>query len=73
MAAKTRREWHKNPLFRPFVFMDVQGKEYQGNGASWANDEEAAMVVELVRALVDGYPDLASGEKSASSRRTRRR
>ena len=63
VAAKTRREWHKNPLFRPFVFMDVQGKEYQGNGASWANDEEAAMVVELVRALVDGYPDLASGEK----------
>ena len=63
MAAKTRRDWHKNPLFRPFVFMDVQGKEYQGNGASWANDEEAAMVVALVRALVDGYPDLASGEK----------
>ena len=29
VAAKTRREWHKNPLLRPFVFMDVQGKEYQ--------------------------------------------
>lgn len=62
-AAKTRKPWHRIPLFRPFVFMDVDGKEYQGNGASWANDEEATLAVALVGALMRKYPELASGEK----------
>ena len=63
-AAKTRKPWHKVSLFRPFVFLDIDGKEYQGNGgASWANDEEAMMAVALVCALMRNYPELAVGDK----------
>jgi len=61
-AAKTRAPWHKIPLFRPFVFLDISGKEYQGNGTSWANDEEATMAVALVCMLMKTYPELSSGE-----------
>ena len=63
MAAKTKRPWHNNMLFRPFVFIDVAGKEYQGGGMSWANDDEATLAVALVATLVKNYAELASGEK----------
>ena len=64
MAQKTKRPWHDNLLFRPFVFIDVaSGKEYRGGGMSWANDEEATLAVALVAVLVKNYPELASGEK----------
>ena len=63
MAAKTKRPWHDNMLFRPFVFIDVAGKEYQGGGMSWANDDEATLAVALVATLVKNYAELASGEK----------
>lgn len=62
-AEKTKKPWHKNALFRPFVFLDIDGKEYHGNGASWANDEEADVAVNLVATLMRTYPELATGEK----------
>ena len=48
--AKTSRPWHNVSLFRPFVFVDIAGKEYLGGGTSWSNDEEAHAAV----AIADG-------------------
>ena len=62
-AAKTSRPWHNVSLFRPFVFVDIAGKEYLGGGTSWSNDEEAHAAVAIATALMRNYPQLATGEK----------
>ena len=66
LKQKTKRKWHGNKLFRPFVFYDVEGSEYRAsNGASWANDEEARLVVSLVKSLVKNFPELLNQDNTS--------
>ena len=62
MADSTARPWHSHPLLGPFSFVNVGGKEYNPAGTgSWANDDEAEMVIELAKTLARGSPAAGRG------------
>jgi senataxin len=63
MRKRATRPWHTNPLFKPFVFFDVNGTERRPDGASWANDDEARLVAALVKRLISDYPSLLNEDE----------
>ena len=65
MLKLTSRPWHRFRPFRPFVFFDVKGKEYETAGHSWANDDEAELAVCLIQQLFKHFPEIAEGENVA--------
>ncbi|KAF9425648.1 DEAD-box type RNA helicase [Podila epigama] len=59
MAAKTKAEWHKNPLWSPYRFFDVhEGREKIGLSHSQHNPIEAEAAVELLEKLCNSNPSL---------------
>lgn len=53
MAAKTARPWHAHPALGPLTFVSVEGEEYHPEGTnSWANDDEAALILLIIRQLL---------------------
>lgn len=65
MLKLTSRPWHKFRPFRPFVFFDIKGKEYETAGHSWANDDEADFAVCLIQQLFKHFPEIAEDENVA--------
>lgn len=57
LAELTKVEWHKNPCFLPYQFLNIlDGKESMGSGKSLYNTKEAEAAVTLVDSLVSKFP-----------------
>ncbi|CAI5744369.1 unnamed protein product [Peronospora destructor] len=59
MSEWTARNYHVDPAFKPLLFYDVQGAQSQVSGStSLRNMNEVEVVVQLVRRLVQKFPQL---------------
>lgn len=56
MAAKTAAVWHRQPVFGPYRFFNVEGAEMKA-GMSTKNPGEARAAVDLYRNLEDQFGD----------------
>lgn len=62
MAEKTQRPWHSHPALGPLTFFNVEGVQYHPEGTnSWANDDEAEIILLLVRLLLRYSDALVQG------------
>ncbi|KAL8290325.1 hypothetical protein RQP46_002583 [Phenoliferia psychrophenolica] len=55
MSVKTRKPWHDSPLFPPYAFMDVTGREAK-SGTSKFNKVAAETALALYSRLVEDFP-----------------
>ncbi|ODV84733.1 hypothetical protein CANARDRAFT_28879 [[Candida] arabinofermentans NRRL YB-2248] len=59
MADMNAKPWHKSPLFTPYRFFDVKGKQEQNEKSkSLFNWSEGKVALEIVNYLFDKYQDI---------------
>ncbi|KAJ3270618.1 DEAD-box type RNA helicase [Terramyces sp. JEL0728] len=63
MMEERKALWHQKPAFKPFIFLDVSGREEKSKYLSTFNRNEVKVCVTLIQLLAQQFPNIKFGHK----------